>query len=179
MLDRFKKYFSASNADNPASADNNEEVEMTVEQKATADAMAAQLKEAQTTLTSQAADLEALTDLVAELSSKFEAAQAALSASEQSKADLVADTFAKKMVARKEKVTAIAGTIKAEEFMTTAEAFSDEQFDAVVGLMAASFDAEAKSPMFNEKGVAAEATPVEEDAVKRLAAKMAAAIQPA
>lgn len=167
MLDKFKKYFSAKVDNTPASAETQKEVEMTVEEKATADAMAAQLK-------AQAADIEALTEMLGELSTKFAAANEALLTAEKSKADLVADVAAKKLAARKEKVVAIAGTEKAEAFMANAESFSDEQFEAVVGLMAASFEAEAKSPMFNEKGVAAEAPAVEVDAVKRLADKIAA-----
>lgn len=171
MLDKFKKYFSAKVDNTPASAETQEEVDkMTVEEKATADAMAAQLK-------AQAADIEALTEMLGELSTKFAAANEALLTAEKSKADLVADVAAKKLAARKEKVVAIAGTEKAEAFMANAESFSDEQFEAVVGLMAASFDAEAKSPMFNEKGVAAEAPAAEEeDLAKRMAARMAAAV---
>ncbi len=173
MLDRFKKYFAGNTANTPASADNTKEVEMTVEEKATADANAVQLKEAQATLVAQAADLEALTELVAELSGKFEVAQAALAQAEQSKVDLVAEAKAKTLAARKEKVTAIVGTVKAEEFMTAAGAFSDVQFEAVVGMLAASFDNENKSLMFKEVGVSAtaDATQVVEESAEMKALK--------
>ena len=174
MLDKFiKKYLSSKEDNTPASAEHTKEVEMTVEQKTTADAMAAQLKEAQETLTSQAADLEALTDLVAEMSGKFEKAQEALAASEAVKADLVTKAATARLEARTKAITESVGTSQLTVLLAATDAMADEQFNTIVGAMAKSFAVEAKSEMFTEKGVAAESTHVETTAVSRLAAKIA------
>ena len=143
--------------------------------------MAAELKQAQDALTSQAADMQALTELVQELSTKFEQAQAALNASEAAKAALVAEAATKRLATRKEAIVAAVGTDKAETLMAATETLDDAQFNAVVGAMAASFEAEAKSKMFTEAGVSAEAKqPVdaETDTAKKLAAAIQAELNP-
>lgn len=160
MLKKLQKYF------NPASAEQQEEVKtMAVENNAE---MAAELKVAKETLVSQAADMQALTELVEELSAKFEKTQAALDASEGAKANLVADAKAKQLATRKAAVEAAVGTEKAEALMTATETLDDIQFNAIVDAMAKSFDIETKGSMFKDVGVAAtaDATKVVEESAE-------------
>lgn len=140
--------------------------------------LAAQLTQAQATLATQSEELAALTKMVGELSAKFEQTNAALEASEATKAALVAEATAKRLATRKEAIVAAVGTSKADSLMAATESLDDTQFNAIVGAMAASFEAEAKSKMFTEAGVAAEAVVAEVDPVEKLAAKVAAQFNP-
>lgn len=172
MLDKFKKFFNAEQSDKEVSMKKED-----AQAELSAVEMAAQLKQAQEALSSQAADITALTELVEELSTKVTQGQAELAAAEKSKADLITDAKAKQAAARKAKVeTAIGENEKAAKLLAATENMEDAQFEAVVSALAGSFEAEAKTEMFKEVGVAAEAdaSKVDEDPVQKLAAKVAA-----
>lgn len=150
MLKSITKFFSGEGSEEMKKTETQAEL--------SAVEMAAQLKQAQEALSSQAADMTALTELVEELSAKVTQAQAELAAAEKSKADLIADAKAKQAAARKVKVEAVIGeNEKAVKLLAATENMEDAQFEAVVSALAGSFEAEAKTEMFKEVGVAAEA----------------------
>lgn len=101
--------------------------------------------------------LEQATAALAEMTSKFEAAQAALAAVEAEKAEMLAKAAEAKLTARKEKVVAAIGTDKADALMAATVDMDDAQFTTVVSALAGSVEAEAKTDLFVEQGVAAEA----------------------
>lgn len=136
--------------------------------------MAAQLKQAQEAFSAQAADMQAMQELMEEMSSKLEQASAALAATEAAKAALVAEAAAKRLTARKERIEAAIGTEKAPALLAATETMEDAAFEAVVSALAGSVEQEAKGKMFTETGVAAEAKPVVVDPVQKLAAAIAA-----
>lgn len=104
------------------------------------------------------AQLEAVLAQVEELKQFAEAAEA-------EKARLAAEAEAARLAARKEKIVAAVGEgERADALMAATKALEDAAFAAVVAAVTTSTVVEAKSPMFNEVGVAAEvdATKVEE-----------------
>lgn len=101
--------------------------------------------------------LETAQTALAEMAGKYEAAQAQLAAIAAEKAELVANAAAAKLAARKEKIVAAIGTEKADALMEATDALDDAQFNAVVSAMAGSVEAEAKTDLFKEVGVTAEA----------------------
>lgn len=103
------------------------------------------------------AKLEEAAAALAEMTAKFEAAQAELATLAAEKAEMVANARAVKLAARKEKVVAAIGTEKADGLMLATEGLDDAAFEAVVSALAGSVDAEAKTELFSEVGVAAEA----------------------
>lgn len=164
-----KKYFSAE-AEQPAKANQEEVVTMTQEleqTKASADNTAVAELVAQ--LASQTEQMEAMQAQMAEMSAKYEAAQSALNASADAQASLVAQAKAKTMAARTASLSAIMGDVKGPLMAASLEALSDDVFATVLDGYAASFEAEAKSEMFVEKGVAAEVKP---EAVKEESEEM-------
>lgn len=176
-----KKYFSAT-AEQPAQATQEEVVTMTQEleqTKASADNTAVAELVAQ--LASQTEQMATMQAQMAEMSEKYEAAQAALNASADAQATLLAQAKAKTMASRTASLSAIMGDVKGPLMATSLEALSDDVFATVLSGYAASFEAESKSEMFVEKGVAAEAMPVvavEESAeMKIIKAKQAARLQ--
>ncbi len=157
MLDHLKKYFSTQVDTTTAQADIEKEVvNMTT---ATEQPMAAENNSADLAaqLASSTSALNELQASFAELSSKFEAAQAALTVVENEKKEMVTKAAEARLVARKESLEATVGTIKAAELLTTLEVLDDTAFAAVVSTMKVNLDAEAKSGAFTEAGVAAEA----------------------
>lgn len=90
--------------------------------------------------------------MIAELTSKYEAAQAALSEIEQSKENLIAEQLAAKLQSRKEKVESLIGTVKAPALLSATEALDDTSFAAVLQAVTASVDQESKSELFREVG---------------------------
>lgn len=156
MLKHLQKFF------NTASAGTQEEVEMTEIEKATfaaAETKAAELSVALEAATATLAEKDAA---IAELTTKFAAAQSALSASEEAKAELAKQAAFQRLVARTAAITAAVGTDKVEALLRATDSMADEQFETIVSAMAASFDAEAKTPAFNEQGAAAEKVVVDE-----------------
>ena len=152
MIDAIRKKFF-SNSDR-----GNEEMSIENEKQATLavdNDMADQLKQAQETLVAQAADMQALTELVEEMSTKYTALQSSLAASEAAKASLVLDAKAKQLAARREAIVAAVGSSKVDSLMSATELLSDEQFGAVVGAMSVALNVESKSVMFNEVGISA------------------------
>lgn len=175
-----KKFFNAASAEKEA-VDMKQE---TPQPNLAASDTAAQLATALDSMAKQAADLQALTELVTEMSEKFNAAsmalettQAALQASEDAKVALVAQAAAARLEARSKAVVDAIGTEKAPALLAATEQLGDEQFNAIVGAMAQSFEKEAQSPLFKEVGVSASADPVEVDPVAKLAASLAAQFQ--
>lgn len=159
MLNHLKKYFT-SQEDNPvAEATNHEEnVEMTTN----TEQLSAVNTEAELTalVASQAASLEELQASFAELNNKYTEAAAKLAEVEAAKASLVADAAAAKLAARKEKLELAVGDIKAAALLTTLEGLDDSAFSLVVDSMTVNLDAEAKSALFVEAGVTAEAAEI-------------------
>lgn len=159
MLNHLKKYFT-SQEDNPvAEATNHEEnVEMTTN----TEQLSAVNTEAELTalVASQAASLEELQASFAELNNKYTEAAAKLAEVEAAKASLVADAAAAKLAARKEKLELAVGDIKAAALLTTLEGLDDSAFSLVVESMTVNLDAEAKSALFVEAGVTAEAAEI-------------------
>lgn len=159
MLNHLKKYFSANADNHVAEATNHEEnVEMTTntEQLSAVDTNAE--------LTAQfAAQASALTELqasFAELNNKYTEAAAKLAEVEAAKASLVAEAAKAKLAARKEKLEMAVGDIKAAALLTTLEGLDDSAFSLVVDSMTVNLDAEAKSSLFVEAGVTAEAAEI-------------------
>jgi len=170
MLEHLKKFLSgntdatATQVATPAQADIEKEVvNMTTatEQPIAADFAST---DASADLVAQlATSTSALTELqasFAELTTKFEAAQAALAVVENEKKELATKAAEARLVARKESLEAAVGTIKAAELLTTLEVLDDTAFAAVVSTMKVNLDAEAKSAAFTEAGVTAEAKEV-------------------
>lgn len=107
---------------------------------------------------------------VAELKAALDAANAALAAAEVEKIDAEAAAEAQRLAARKEKVEAAIGTEKAAGLLAATENLDDAAFEAVVSALAGSIEAEAKTSLFKETGVAAEAdaAQVEESETMRI-----------
>lgn len=167
MLNKLKKYFNDKKEPEMEQEDTQADLVELIEDE--------QLATANEALASTEATLKEMSDKIAELSAKLEQATAALAATESAKAALEAEAKAKRFAARKEKVEAAIGeNEKAEKLLAATEQMEDAQFEAVVSALAGSVEQEAKSEMFKEVGVAAEAAPVEVDPVQKLAAKMAA-----
>lgn len=154
------------------------EKEATMEDKSTQPDLAAQLASALETLASQSTALEAATKQLVELTAVNAKNEKALADSEAIQAALVVEAAAKRLEARTKAVEAAIGTAKAPAMLAATDALNDEQFNAVVDAMAASFDEEAKNPLFKEVGAAAstDATqdaPEETAEMKALKAKYA------
>jgi len=122
------------------------DMSQTVADTAQLEALASSLSAAEASMASQAVSL-------AELSSKFEAVVAELASVKEAKAQLEASVKAAKFAARKEKIEMAVGTVKADALFAATESLADAQFEAVIGAMATSMEAEAKSPAFTEQGV--------------------------
>lgn len=162
---------------NPAQAETQEEVvTMATQEDQTAkldtDDNTAELTAQLSTVTESLTTLQAQ---FAELNTKYEAATAALAQSAEAQATLVANAKAAVLADRTDKLSAIMGDVKGPQMAASLESLDDTTFATVLSGYAASFEAEEKSEMFTEKGVAAEAKPVVEvDAVKQLADSIAA-----
>jgi hypothetical protein len=153
MLNKFKQFLSGNTDITPAQADIEKEVvNMTT---ATEQPMAAENNSAD--LAAQlASSTSALTELqasFAELSSKFEAAQAALTVVENEKKEMVTKAAEARLASRKEKLVATVGSSQADTLMAAVGNLEDAQFNAVVAAMATSREAEANSEAFKEVGV--------------------------
>lgn len=163
-----------------------EVISMTTEKDQTAlvtDSTTAELTAQLSTVTESLATLQAsfaeLTAANAELTAQYDAAQAALAASADAQATLVAQAKAKVLEARTASLTAVMGDIKGPQMAASLESLDDATFATVLSGYVASFEAEENSEMFTEKGVAAEVPPVVEvDVVKALAASIAAKFEP-
>lgn len=150
MLKHLQKFF---NGDKTLSQ---EEVEMTETEKATLAAAENKAAELTVALEAASATLAEKETAFAELTAKFETAQAALNASEAAQKELAVQAAAKRLEARTAAITAAVGTSKVEALLAATDGMADEQFNTIVSAMAASFDAEAKTPLFNEQGAAVE-----------------------
>ena len=157
MLKHLQKFFAGSPAVPTASAVSQEEVEMTEIEKATFAAAENKAAELSVALEAATATLAEKDTAFAELAAKYEAAQAALSASEEAKAVLATQAAEKRLVARTAAISAAVGTDKVEALLAATDAMADAQFETIVSAMAASFDAEAKTPAFTEAGKAGQA----------------------
>lgn len=161
MLSRIAKTLGMSSS-------NNEEPQMIEDNKAPAElanneATVAELSALKVSFAEQSSQLTALL-------SQLEEAKAALAEVEAAKASLETDKLAKQLAARKQRVEMAIGTEKAPALLAATENLEDAQFEAIVGAMAASFENESKSQMFQEVGVSAEVDPtktVEESAEMR------------
>lgn len=163
---------------NPAQATQEEIISMTTEENQVAAMAADNTAELTATLNTVTEAMATLQADFAEMKTNYEAAQVALSASAEAQATLVANAKATVMTSRSASLSAIMGDVKGPQMATSLESLDDATFATVLSGYAASFEAEEKSEMFQEKGAAAEAAPVVEvDAVKTLAASIAAKFQ--
>lgn len=163
MLKKLQLYFKKpTEVETAAPAAQQEEVTMSdpTEQAA---APAENTAELQAQMAEATAALTALQAQFAELSEKYETAQAALNATEAAKAELAAQAQAKELAERKEAIVKAVGTDEADAVLAAMADLPREQFNTIVSAMAASVDAEAQTEMFTEQGAAAEA-PVAEKA---------------
>lgn len=158
MLEKFKKLFGDS-----APVEAQEVVQEVVE--AVVEQVQVELKvdtsEAQLALEQLSAKFAELTEQFAELSGKYEQAQAALESLAAEKAEMIAAAQATKLEARKAQVVAAIGTEKADALMAATESLDDAAFNAVVSAMAGSVDTESKTALFQEVGVTAEVDAVQ------------------
>lgn len=113
-------------------------------------AVAAQLQEVSTAL-------ETAVAAVADADAKAAELQAQLEAVNAEKIDAETEAALQRLTARKEKIKAAVGTSKSDALMAATESLDDAAFDAVVSALSLSVDAEGKTGMFKEVGVAAEA----------------------
>jgi hypothetical protein len=152
MLKHLQKFF---NGDKTLSQ---EEVTMTDQEKAALAAAELKTAELSAALDAATANLAEKETALAALTAKHELAQAALDASEAAKAELAAQAAAKRLQARTEAIGAAIGKDNAQvaTLLAATDAMADEQFNTIVSAMAASFEVEAKSPLFNEQGAAVE-----------------------
>lgn len=166
MLKKLQKLFAGNTAQTSASAEQEKEVvNMTTETEATVNLSAdnqiaelsASLLAATESLAANKASMDAMANVVAEMTKKLDITTTELSAIKAAKAALDADVKAKAEVSRKSKLEAAVGTDKAPALLESLKTLDDAAFDSVVGAMSASFAAEANSAAFKEVGVAAEA----------------------
>lgn len=169
MLKHLQKFFNGS-----VDPSQKEVEHMTDQEKAALKAAEDKSAELSTALETATASFAEQAEAFKELTTKYEAAQAALSASTEAQATLVAQAKAKVMAERTASLSAVMGDVKGPATAAKLESLDDAAFAVVLDSYAASFEAEAASPMFKEQGVAAEAPAVEVDAVKQMAAKFAA-----
>lgn len=160
---------------------NKEDVDMSVQEKAATvelanhESVVAELATLQGQFAEAQASIETMTAQYTDVMAQLEAANAALAQSETAQAALAAKAKEDLQTARLAKLSGIVGDAKANAVMATMADASEEMFETVVGAMAASYSAEAESPLFNEAGLdAAPAAVVEKDAVQRLADNLAA-----
>lgn len=132
-------------------------------------------------MASQTEALGAVQSQLSDITAKYEEAQAQLSSIEAEKADMIVSAEAaaiaakaKVLATRQEKLAAIMGDIEAPKVAAVLADLPNETFETILGSYAASYKAEAESPLFKEAGISAEAAPVEQDAVQKLAASLAA-----
>lgn len=174
MKEAFKKFFAGSSAQTTAAAETVKEVsEMTTQEKQpdAADNNTAEMAALLATATENFATLQSQ---FTELQTQFAQATVKLASLEAEK--VAADGKAKALVqaTRKEKLEAVLGTIPAASVFTSLETVDDNTFETVLNAFVANREVEAKSDMFQEKGVAAEApsdTPEESAEMKILKAK--------
>ncbi len=161
FLDRFK------NAAKPASQEGDTEMSQTTEAaELAADDKVAELSAA----------LAAKETLVAEMQAKMDALTAQMATLETEKVSLADKAKAVVQAVRKEKLEAVLGTVGAAPVLATMEGADDTTFETVLSAFAVNREAESKSKMFQDQGVAAEVgvPATEADTATRLAAKMAA-----
>lgn len=163
MKEAFKKFFAVSSAQPSASAvQEKEDITMSTTHEANAQAAAATIAELTASLEQATATLATKETAFAELTSKVEQMTALIAASETAQAELAAQAEAKVQTERTAKLAAVIGTVKAPEMTASLKALDDAAFDLVVGSMSANLTEEAKSAMFTEAGVSADAEAVAE-----------------
>lgn len=127
------------------------------DQKEQPEMSVAELSEMVAKMALQTEAFAAMQEQMATLSAKYVEAQAALQASDDAQAMLVAAALLKRDEQRAIQMTATVGTIKAPKVLASLKDADDATFATVLEAMAASYEKEADSAMFKEVGVAAEA----------------------
>lgn len=136
---------------------------------ATHEAVMTELAALKTEMESFKAATEAMKAGYEEKLTKYAAAE------EQAKADALQVKLGARMAKLKDSV----GDEQAEKLMEATKDLDDAAFEKIAGAVAATYDAEANSEMFTEKGVDAEVKePAKVDMVTRLAAKIDAEFAP-
>lgn len=149
MLKKLKKQLGIEDSDVNASVSEDVKAQLTAiqEQLITKDAELATIVAKVVTLEAEKAALEQA------LSTAIEHAQA-LEASTKEFAD---KQLADKLAVRKQLIVDIVGEAKADATFEAVKELEDGAFDTVVNALSLSIEKEAKSEMFTEKGVSAEA----------------------
>lgn len=159
MLNHLKKYFTSQEDNTVAEATQQEKEDVTMTDT-TLPEVSGELSEMAATVATLEANLTELQASFAELNNKYTEAAAKLAEVEAAKASLVAEAAAAKLAARKEKLELAVGDIKAAALLTTLAGLDDSEFHLVVDSMTVNLDAEAKSALFVEAGVTAEAAEI-------------------
>ena len=167
FLDRFKT------AAKPAQQEEDVNMSNTPDAASAADERIAELSASLETATTS---LSVSEQRFAEMQSKFNEMTAQLSALEAEKVSLADKAKAVVQATRKEKLEVVLGTAGAAPVLASLEGADDSTFETVLSAFSVNREAEGKSKMFQEKGVAASVeVPAEEaDTATRLAAKIAA-----
>lgn len=150
MLDHLKRFFKAPEGITQ------EEVDMTAKEGQPELVVNDNTAELSAQLEAATSSLAVANESVAKLSAELNEVKAALAAVEKEKADALAQAVADKAQARREKVEAALGTDKADEVLAATQSLDDASFESIVTAFALSFDKEAKSPAFQEKGLTAQ-----------------------
>jgi len=155
MLDAIKKKLGFTSPTVEAAVETIEELALVVDETTIATELSVMGSPLDTALTALTGDLATAVASLAAMTINFEVAQAALNALTAEKAELAVKAQAAKFTARKEKVVMAIGTSeKSEALMLATQGLDDVAFAAVVDALAGSVDAEAKTGLFTEVGVA-------------------------
>lgn len=149
MLDNLKRFFKAPEGITQ------EEVDMTVKEGQPELVVDNKTAELSAQLESASMQLASANDTIAKLSTELNAVKESFAAVQKEKAEAMAQAASDKAQARREKVEAALGTTKADEVLAATKDLDDAAFESIVGAFALSFDKEANSPTFKEKGVTA------------------------
>lgn len=127
--------------------------------------LATQLATAQESLVSMTAQFEAVSAELSTVAEKFKEVESQLAALVAEKTQLIETAKDKALAVRKEKIVAAIGTEKSDALMAATAGLDDASFESVVGALAGSVEAEAKTTLFVEVGASAEAdaTAVQQD----------------
>ena len=157
MLDKFKKLFNVVDEREPSMGKETTQAPVLADNTAELASVQAALASQAEAFTATSTQLAAAQTTIAELTSRFAEATASLAAVEAAKTALIKSAHDTKMAARKERVEAVAGTIKGALMLSATESLDDATFESICAAMSTTLNAEATSAAFTETGVTTEA----------------------
>lgn len=116
--------------------------------------------DAQAEIADLGSKLEQALTAVSSLEAERDALAASMKAAEDAALATAEAAAAAKLTARKDKIVAAVGTERADAVFAAVEGMEDAQFEAVLAAMTSASAAEAKTPMFSERGATLDADPV-------------------